>query len=188
MKPDKLEQFVSDNRPEFDYPEPGEHVWENINGRLRPVPRLNWRRAFMQAAAVIAVFIASWLIHDLVNKGQRDGQVAFTEQGERTPDPSMVELMEAEVFYSAKINTAKEEIYRLSGQDSRLMDVLNYDLDELEQVFEELKGDLRDNSDNQEVIEAMIQNYRIKLEILEEMLNQLNRSGESDKKNNGYEI
>ena len=42
----------------------------------------------------------------------------------------------------------------------------------------ELKDDLNDNADNDEVIQAMIQNYRIKLEILEEMLNQIKSTQE----------
>jgi hypothetical protein len=55
---------------------------------------------------------------------------------------------------------------------------------ELDKVFEELKRDLKDNSDNEEVIEAMIQNYRIKLEVLDEILTQLKKSRGSNKKNN----
>ena len=68
------------------------------------------------------------------------------------------------------------------------MEVLNLDLVELEGVFEDLKKDLKDDSDNQEVIEAMIQNYRIKLEILEEMLLQLNKTTNPDENTTGYFI
>ena len=60
------------------------------------------------------------------------------------------------------------------------IDDLNYDMVELDKVFEELKNDLKDNSDNEEVIEAMIQNYRFKLQMLEEILLQLNKSKNSE--------
>ncbi len=86
------------------------------------------------------------------------------------PNEQMQMLMEAEVFYTSQINTAQEEFIMLSGDNKELIADIKYDLSELDKVFEELKNDLKENGDNQEVIEAMIQNYRIKLQILNEML------------------
>ena len=58
------------------------------------------------------------------------------------------------------------------------------DMEELDEVYVELKEDLKDNASNPEVIEAMILNYRVKLEILEDLLNQLkqkeNQNDETD--------
>jgi hypothetical protein len=51
----------------------------------------------------------------------------------------------------------------------------------MDKVFEELKEDLRDNAANEEVIEAMIQNYRLKLDILEEMLYRLKQARQPQK-------
>ena len=56
------------------------------------------------------------------------------------------------------------------------------DMEELDEVYLELKEDLKDNVSNPEVIEAMVLNYRVKLEILEDLLNQLN-----EKENQDYE-
>ena len=53
------------------------------------------------------------------------------------------------------------------------------ELVDLDQVYNDLKEDLKDNAANEEVIEAMIQNYRLKLDILEEMLVVLKQSNES---------
>ena len=47
-------------------------------------------------------------------------------------------------------------------------------------MFNELKIDLKDDAANEEVIEAMIQNYRIKLQILEEILTQLKNADEQN--------
>ena len=58
------------------------------------------------------------------------------------------------------------------------------DLSELDAIFLELKKDLNDNANNQEVIEAMIQNYMMKLEILEDMLEQIKPTKNT---NNDYE-
>jgi hypothetical protein len=47
-------------------------------------------------------------------------------------------------------------------------------MDELQTIFEELKEDLNDQANEEEVIEAMILNYRMKLRLLEDMKAQLN--------------
>ncbi|MEZ5084429.1 MAG: hypothetical protein R2750_13440 [Bacteroidales bacterium] len=96
--------------------------------------------------------------------------------------------MEAEMFYTSKINSTKEELFQLSGHDSEFIKEIDFDLKELDHVFEELKKDLKDNTDNEEVIEAMIQNYRLKLTILEEMLMQVSKSSDKNENKNNHEI
>lgn len=186
MKQDKLEQFVSDHADDFDVFEPDDNLWENINNRSHKVRKINFSRIAWRVAAGVAIFVASWLLNDLVEKGEKENiNVAETV----VPNSEKMKmLMEAEMYYSGRIKTAREEIYKISGNDNELMEILDFDLIELDKVFEELKNDLKDNSDNQEVIEAMIQNYRLKLEILEEILKQLNKSGQKENKISSYEI
>lgn len=188
MKPDKLEKYILDNNEDFDLFEPDDKLWDRIEKQSKPVRKINFRRTAWQVAAGMAIFLASWLIHDAVQQFQGDDIATQEDQFENPTDENMKVLMEAEVFYASKINGAREEIILLSGHDKQLITMLDFDLVELDDVFQELKNDLKDNGDNQEVIEAMIQNYRLKLEILEEMLQQLNKSNNHDEKLNGYEI
>ena len=189
MKQDKLEKFIIENREEFDVFEPGTELWDRIQKPAPKVIRLNWKTVLVRVAAVVVIFIASYFFHDMMQKGDKS-DVAGNEQPIENEDQSKVNvLMEAEMFYTSQINTAKEEIILLSGNDKSLMDDVNLDMIELDKVFEELKNDLKDNSDNEEVIEAMIQNYRIKLQVLEEILLQLNKSKNSEnEKSNSNEI
>jgi hypothetical protein len=53
------------------------------------------------------------------------------------------------------------------------MDIEN-DLNELDTMYRELEKDLDDNLYNREVIEAMIQNNRFRLEMVDRVLNQIN--------------
>lgn len=175
MKQDKLEKFIIENREEFDVHEPGTELWGRINKPAPKVVRMSWKRVLWRVAAVVVIFIASWIIHDWV---QQDGKI-LTEKKPSVQNEDIGQvnvLMEAEMFYTSQINTARDEIIMLSGNDKRLLDDLNTDMVELDEVFEDLKNDLKDNSDNEEVIGAMIQNYRIKLEVLEEILMQLKKS------------
>ena len=54
------------------------------------------------------------------------------------------------------------------------------DLERMDAVFEELKGDLEDDVHNEAVITAMIDNYRLKLRILEEILEELEEQDDED--------
>ncbi len=188
MEADKLEKFVINHSDEFDVFEPDDKIWDNIKSKTTPVRKINMKKIVWRVAAGITIFLASWLINDWVQKDKADQVVVAENHSENTANDNIQVLMEAEVYYTSKINSAREEINRLSGSDKNLINVLDYDLNELDEVFEELKNDLKDNSDNQEVIEAMIQNYRLKLQILEDILLQLNKKNKSDEKISDYEI
>jgi hypothetical protein len=45
----------------------------------------------------------------------------------------------------------------------------------LDSIYSDLKQDLKDNIDNEEVVSAMIENYRLKLDVLEGILNQIQK-------------
>ena len=89
------------------------------------------------------------------------------------------ELIEAEAYYSSLISIKKEEVFRLTASNPEVRHEIDMEMVDLDRVFSELKEDLKDNADNEEVIEAMIQNYRVKLDILEEMLLELKQTNES---------
>ncbi|MBN3034617.1 MAG: hypothetical protein JW861_03465 [Bacteroidales bacterium] len=187
MKTDELERFILQNRDEFDSEEPDPSVWMRIEQKTRPAVRIRWGSILWKAAAVIVIFAGSYLFFDLTHRSD------VTEgPAQEIPVPEEFrELMEADGYYSARIAGMKEEIIRVSGNDEQILSEINIDLGELDTVFEELKRDLRENGDNKEVIRAMIQNYRIKLQILEEILLQINRqktTGEDEPSASSHEI
>jgi imidazoleglycerol phosphate synthase glutamine amidotransferase subunit HisH len=178
MSPDKLEKYILDHRESFDDLEPDPSVWERIDTRKAPVIRINWKDIAWKAAAVAVIFVASYFFHDYMASRNQPDQMLAGKSGEEA-SPMVRELAEAEAYYSAQINLKKDELYRLAGSNPELRREVDLELVDLDQVYNELKDDLKDNAANEEVIEAMIQNYRLKLDILEEMLMLLNQSNES---------
>jgi hypothetical protein len=74
----RLEQFVRDNREEFDAEEPGKKVWENIQFQIEPgkkkgAPIFRLNRAWWSAAAAVILIIAGgiWYV-----SGRRTMQTA----------------------------------------------------------------------------------------------------------------
>jgi len=180
MKRDKLEQFIHEHREEFDDLEPDHESWEDIDIPDSKVRTINFTlKTFLsRAAAVVIIFIASYYFHEF--RSQKT-----IEKGKNTAEnnPVYEELMEAEFYYSAQISERKEELFKLIDNVPGLQKDVSNELDDLDAIYLELKQDLKDNVDSQEVIEAMMQNFRLKLEILENMLEQIKSKKNKNKPN-----
>jgi hypothetical protein len=178
MNPDKLEKYILDHRDQFDDQEPGPSVWGRVDTRKTPVIRINWKDITWKAAAVAAIFVASYFFHDYMASRNHP---ELNQVGENIQDasPMVKELIEAEAYYTSLINLKKDEVFRLTASNPDVRREIDMEMVDLDRVFSELKDDLKDNADNEEVIEAMIQNYRLKLDILEDILLQLKQSHES---------
>ena len=169
MKPDKLEQFVLDNKKEFGAPTPD--VWSKIEKRQ---PKKKGRVISLQfvlsrAAAVIVIFFSSYYVHDYRAKQKAQTNVEIVAE----TNTEYNQLKEAQLYYVSEIHDKSREFYSLTTNSPSVQADIKRDLSELDAIFLELKKDLNDNANNQEVIEAMIMNYMLKLEILEDMLEQI---------------
>ena len=172
---DRLEDFVRQHREEFDLREPDPSVWLKINPANAPVVKEKRPMRWLRVAAAIAVIFA----------GSSAG-IYFLTGGNHEADlysqELYMEMQETEAFYTMMVSDRYEELKPYLASDPLANEMLSADMEELDEVYHELKNDLKDNISNPEVIEAMVLNYRIKLEILEDLLNQL-----KEKENQDYE-
>lgn len=183
MKTDKLEKFVIDNRDEFDDLEPNPAIWDKIQKKQPKTVKLNWTKVLVRVAAVVVIFVSSYYFHDFMDN-RSSVKNLVTETTSKEGIEQYQELIEAEVYYTSMIDSKKEEIFMLAASNPQLREDINNELVDLDEDFRSLKEDLEDNADNEEVIVAMIQNYRLKLRILEETLIQLQQTNNEKTKNN----
>jgi hypothetical protein len=108
----------------------------------------------------------------------------------RNKMPEIPELKEAELYYTGLIDARLQEIKPFLAEYPEIELEMEADLSDLDNVYNSLKNDLKDNVANQEVIQAMIENYRTRIDILEEMLHFLDKaSNDSINTNNPeYEL
>ncbi len=171
---DRLEDFIMKNRESFDVLEPDPSLWLKINagnqgkGKSR---RLNWLRYTAAAAVIFASLSAGIYYISGINSSP-----------EKLYGDLYKEIIETEAFYTNVVNQKYNELQPYMATSPDLKKELDFDLNELDGIYLDLKEDLKDNVGNPEVIEAMIQQYRMKVEILEQLLNQL-----KEKENNNYE-
>jgi hypothetical protein len=182
---DRLEDFMREHSAEFDLHEPDMALWNKIEKDIAPKKSISWRYYISRAAVVIFIFGASFLVQQLWFK-KGSGIIKPKQEAVNLIIP---ELQEAEIYYSGLISEKLEEVKPLLTENPSLEKELRSDLGELDSIYAGLKNDLKDNIANDEVIEAMIQNYRLRISILEDMLTYLKSDDQNDSINNTeYEL
>ena len=151
---DKLKNIVGESREDFEvYDFNVEAGWNEVKHGVGASERKRWNWQKMAGIAACFLFIAFSTLH-------------FSTPS-RFPNS---ELSEIERYYNTEINQKVTLVKSHIGNDQVLKD-----LEAMDQAFAELKADLKDDVDNEEVIAAMMENYQLKLQILEEILNELEK-------------
>ncbi|MGI9544702.1 MAG: hypothetical protein ACR2MX_15680 [Cyclobacteriaceae bacterium] len=163
---DHFKKFIGENRQEFEsHKEDYQALWQDIEAKLPARKKgLSIHRNFFWKAAVVLLLAVSGFLALKVNRQQ-------------TTMP--VELSEAATHYAPLI---AERMEVLQVHSPEVGSQVLADLEVLDQAFNELKEDLADDANNEEVVEAMIENYRIKLGILEQILDEI--QNKEDEQNN----
>ncbi len=170
---DNLEKFISDNRPEFDDREPPKNIWSAIDRQLdqksKKTARLIpiWRYARVAAAAVVLISIGVFIGQNMNNSVAEP--LAYEVQ--------YPEYFEAEQYYQKEVNAKIAQLANYHHDAS-----INEDLEQLDQIYEELKNELSQAPKDQQeqIINAMITNYRTKLSILERVLERIQSTNQEN--------
>ncbi len=181
MKEDKLEQFVRENTQSFNSLEPPVMAWEAIEKELsaskQTVVRKLWPYAW-KAAAAILIFASAWMLNDYTDlqKGKENNFV----KTEMQTNPVLTELSDAEAYYTTQISSKQAELAKYAQQNPELIEDLKKEFTEMDKSKAELRKDLAESNADEKVIEAIILSYRVKLEILDQMLTELRKAKEGN--------
>lgn len=162
---DKLEEYIRKNREEFDQNQVPAMVWHNLEKELDkgkeesvPVRRLkSYMRIAQVAAMLVLVMGVGFLIGMQINGGPT------------YDDPQLKEFAEAERHYNSKIEDMWT-VVKTSNVENQSS--IAEDLKALDEVYVELRSELLSGSqyNTDEIVNDMINNYRRKIEILEEVI------------------
>jgi hypothetical protein len=163
---DRLEEFVKSHSDEFNYLEPSPKVWERINGENKEKKPFHLPNYFLRIAAIVTLVAISTVLvltHPKFNR----------QDNAKAADPQIEELLETEQFYAQQVTGKLEEIRKCYLTFPELKENVESDLNELESMYSSLKNDLKDNISNKPVIEAMIENNRVRLKLVDSVLEQI---------------
>jgi len=179
-----MEEYIRENREELDKLSPSPAIWKGIRRGLKSGKTGMFR--LIQAAAMIVVILTTAALF-YVNKDGRD----IASSGDRNELLLMKanpELKETEIYYNNLINNLYTEAAPLLTRHKDVEVELLNDLSQLDSICSDIRKDLKDRVSNQEVIEALINNYRTRIQILEEMLALLKENENNTEKKQGYEL
>jgi hypothetical protein len=188
---DALEKFIRQQQEALkEQFEPREDLWEKISARLDedqeeqknillPPPEkpfgekggsitISYRRLWQAAAAVILLIIVGyWATQGYLSR-QDSPQVA-QEQPLRKLNP---ELAEAEAYYTSLIRERQEELRQIAPKE---FEEFEQDMKSLDAAYTELLKELKKNPSQEKITAAMIQNLRLRIEILDDQIQLLER-------------
>jgi hypothetical protein len=176
---DKLEKQILENRTELDRHTPDPEVWQRIQSAGNR-KRTHLIRKASAWAAIFLLLISTTILY--FNSG-RNKLPLFSGTGRLSN-----ELKETELYYASRINSLLEEAQPILTQYPSLSDDLMMEIANLDSLYIDIKNDLRDNVSNNDVIQALILNYRAKIRILEDMLIILNEDDLENENSVSYEI
>lgn len=176
-----LEHFIQQNRNAFDVAEPDQQIWERISGQI-PAPKaikvhMGWQRSLMRIAASLLLVLTGIGGGIWYERQSNEGMAMSDVSGE---------YAELEQFYQRNISVKQE---KLATFTSNRPDDVYEDLQHLDDVMEQLRQELAivPPGNREQVVRAMIENYKAKTAILQRVLERLEESangGDNRKQSN----
>lgn len=169
-----LEAFIEDNKADFDTEIPNLKIWAQIDKTInRTAERRHILRGwFLRSAAAIALLVIGGTA-GVFMMGKR-ADILVEKQFEKVaPD-----FQKTEKYYNQQVQAKLTQLASYENADPSVLS----DLQQIDLIQEELKAELENApaSTREEIVRRVIDNYKIKIGILERVLEHV---GDSPKEN-----
>ena len=182
---DKLDEFIELNREQFDCFDPSPDLWNKIEVQQNLHQKKHrLLRSFMKVAAAIVILLGSYIT---INKSFTGKNDTIALQTDSSSTMLFAEYKEAQQFYCSELTTKMNTLKERAKDYPEFLKEANTELQALDNEFKSLQNDLQDGVENKEVVSAMIQNYKFKLEIIEK-INEVITEQEAQKKAPHHEV
>ena len=167
---DNFEKHIRENAAEFDeYMADKEKMWANIAGELKTETRKAiplWRSPMLKMAATLLLFLGIASVIVLQVFGPTNDEIQYASK----------ELLDIDMHYKGLVSYQVQLVKdnpNLSEEDKT--EFLSF-MDELDAEYEQLRLEMNKNLDNEQVLEAIVSNYKQRIELIEKLLKQINES------------
>ncbi|GAA3517754.1 hypothetical protein GCM10022393_34870 [Aquimarina addita] len=178
---DNFEKHITKNKHRFDtHKADRDKLWNGIESALDNDNKKTitfWRSPFLKVAASIVILIGSFFIISLL----------ITSDLDDAQNNNIVnqELKDIDTYYNGlvafQIQLVKNNT-KLSTEDKT--EFLSF-MDELDEEYFLLRQEMKANLNNEYILEAIVNNYKKRIELIENLLKQINDSKKSEN-NEGY--
>lgn len=189
---DRLKDFVSEHRDDFDVYEPRPELWQEICHQLPAKQKeetkvikfsfgesfsFSGNMAFMRVAAAILLLIGCGLTLWITKQNTTDGNYTIAAANQPAINKIAPELAEVEAYYTSQLKDKREE---LSEYDMKVLGLdekkdIDREIARLDSSYIQLKKQLLTTPNTDKVMNAMIQNLQIRIEVLNRQLEVLQK-------------
>ncbi|MEO0570303.1 MAG: hypothetical protein AAF039_01275 [Bacteroidota bacterium] len=171
---DNFEKHIRENASQFDRQKADrDKLWANISAALQePKPKVIplWKQPLIRVAASVILLLGV------------AGFIGLSMYGEGASETQYVskELLEIDMHYKGLVSYQVQLVQNspnLSETDKE--EFLSF-MDELDAEYETLRKEMQNNLDNERVLEAIVANYKKRIELIENLLQQINDAKKSD--------
>ena len=172
MKNDPLKEFIDKNREGFDAQTPPDNAWQKVEASLPKLSKqIFWNSVILWRTAAIVLFgLSSYLLF-----------VKSTPKVEKQDVAALQGFNDLEVYYSSQIAEKMNLVSRYQSQTGLTEDEVTQNLKKLEAMYQVLKDELRKRP-TQDVRDALVLNLLVRVDLINQQLNKLDKPEKSDKK------
>ncbi len=173
-----MKDFIQKNKSDFESEKPSAGLWDKIEAELAPVEEgkvvkmIPVKRVWKMAVAAVTVFAVSLLAIQYSNEGGNE----IAEVIQDIENFSSVNQLEN--YYSVQVNDRIEKL-KMYEVDEELLGEIKLLKDE----FEELKNEAGKGLNQEDILDSMIDNYRLRVSILEDIMREVQRKSETNEEN-----
>jgi hypothetical protein len=183
-----IDEIISKNQGVFDDNEPMEGHFDRFNWKLEK--RLHSQATkrsivpYLLRAAVVTLLItlsSLWTWDHFIR----------SDRGRMTLGQVSPQYKEVENYYVHQVNLVESELTGIELKDNpEQKQMLTNEMKSMDSVYVQLQKELKVNPNDERIINAMIEHYQTKLEVMTYIVNQLKaiRNGNQNKPQNGKAI
>jgi len=167
-----MKEFIQKHKSDFDQEKPSAELWSKIEsnlpaenkGRMIPMKRL-WQTV----TGLTAVFVLTVFALQYMNKDRFD----LAEEQVNPAEISNVEQLEK--YYTTQVNNRMEALSAYEVDEELLGEVAL-----LKEEFDILKQEAGTGVNQEEILDEMIDNYRLRVDILEAIMKEVSKSSKDN--------
>ncbi|MBS9462722.1 hypothetical protein KIM67_09885 [Flagellimonas sp. 389] len=169
---DNFEKYIKENKQAFEiHKVDKDKLWHGISLELDEKSKVKtipfWKSSTLKIAASVAFFMGLSVMAFLILSAPSEKNIeGYVNE----------ELFDIDMHYQDLVHQQVQLVKnhpKLTESDKE--EFLSF-MDELDQEYEQLKLEMQDNLDNELVLEAIVNNYRKRIELMENLLKQINAS------------
>ncbi|MBC8054089.1 MAG: hypothetical protein H7Y13_13570 [Sphingobacteriaceae bacterium] len=163
---ERLENFIRNNRKQFNLSEPPAGIWDKIEEKLNEQDKIkSIKISYHQSQFILKV--AALLIITL-----SAGLLFFYYQKKSATDISSIDpqLAKQQFIYASQIEEKRNELKEVEKENPHLYREFSSEIKVMDENYQKLKRELSTSPNQEETVKAMVKNLQVQIQVLNQQL------------------